>query len=88
MDQEDYVLHPDGSKTFIAPQSGEHYTLEELQEFVGGYIEVVPYPLGERMGIANEEGLCYRLEPNAEASELFGCPLVGPVAVILSKRMQ
>jgi hypothetical protein len=85
---EDQLYHVDGSTTVISPADGEHYTLRELQGFVEGLIEVVPVPLGEQMGIANEEGLCIGMEPNVEASRLFGYPLVGPVAVIQSKRMK
>jgi hypothetical protein len=82
------LFHTDGSSTVIVPANGKHYTLDELQGFVGGLIELVPGPRTGQLGIANEEGLCLGLDHNFEASKIFGTTLVGPVAVIRSNRMR
>lgn len=61
----------------IHPKEGKGFTLEELQEIVGGYIELVkfdPIPL-----IVNEEGRILDLPVNEEATELAGVILVGNV---------
>lgn len=39
-----YVIQPDGTTVAVSPENGTHYTLEEMQEYVGGYIEIVPLP--------------------------------------------
>lgn len=37
------------------PKNGEKYTLEELQEIVGGYIQIIPLD-NEEVAIIDEEG--------------------------------
>ena len=60
------------------PRKG--YTLEEVQKFVGGYVEVVPVPGHRgRIFIVNEEGLLHGLPLNAVASAAAGRTLVGDV---------
>ena len=56
---------------------GEHFTLEELQSAVGGYIELVPqsYP----MAFCNEDGASKKLPLNFGASARFGGRLLGDV---------
>lgn len=44
-------------------------TLSEMQEFVGGYIEMVPSHLPHRALIVNEDGLRLELQHNPKASE-------------------
>ena len=38
------VIRPDGTVVSVFPQNGRWFTLEELQAFVGGYIEMLPVP--------------------------------------------
>jgi Domain of unknown function (DUF3846) len=45
-------------------------TLEEMQKFVGGWIEMVPSVIARRSLIINEEGLLKDLPPNTEATSL------------------
>jgi hypothetical protein len=75
------VMHPDGSITSIAPKNGKHYTLEELQALVGGYIELVPMSKG-RYAVVNEEGMFLGLDLNPGASLLLGTAIVGPCVVV------
>jgi hypothetical protein len=53
-------------------------TLKEMQELVGGYIEIVYLPEGKCL-IINEEGLLLGLPLNQQATELYGHPIVGEV---------
>ena len=58
-------------------------SLEEMQEAVGGYIEVIPCSYQSEddrytMCIVNEEGIILNLEPNMVASRICDRPIVGP----------
>ncbi len=72
----------DGST--VHPADGKKFTLEELQGYVGGYIELVRLPRGNGRATmyANEEGLLFGLAVNTEASAVAGQTLVGPVIVV------
>lgn len=66
-------------KAFIVePDNGEYWTLEELQSFVGGYVELVR-PMGSQWTqreaykdvlALNEEGKLYGLPVNRLASDI------------------
>lgn len=80
------LLAIDGTRTEVRP-AGEHFTLEELQQLVGGYIE----PLGLRDGrvmLIDEDGKAKRLARNPEASRLMtgqltpGDYIVGPALLV------
>jgi hypothetical protein len=75
------VMHPDGRTTNITPANGTHYTLEELQTLVGGYIELVPMP-HNRYAVVNEEGQYLNLDFNPRASELLRCAILGPCVIV------
>ena len=45
-------------------------TLESAQEFVGGYVEGIPFPNGDYL-IVNEEGKLMQLPLNPEATTLW-----------------
>ena len=70
----------DGTKVDVPQLEGCTFTLQELQDFVGGYIELVPLGEGKVM-VVNEEGRLKRLHPNHEASEIAGQDIVGNVLV-------
>lgn len=59
-------------------------TLEYLQDFVGGLIEVVPLRDGSQL-IVNEEGLMKELPHNQQASELAMRDIVGNALVLKGK---
>lgn len=65
--KENFILKTDGSKHVITPQVGTKFNLEELQELVGGYIQVINLN-EEQCMVVNENGKLYHLEMNAEAS--------------------
>ena len=51
----------------IAPQNGAFFKLHELNEFVGGYIELV-YLSDNRLMVVNEEGKLMGLPVNIKAT--------------------
>lgn len=78
-----YAMHikTDGTKKEIKPENGKQFTLEELQEYVGGYIEMITTSDGKKM-IMNEEGRLNNLKINPQASILTnGLTIVGDVVV-------
>lgn len=55
----------------ISPRHGPKFTLEELQAYVGGYIELVCYTHDNHLLIVNEEGKLLNLPYNDRATQLF-----------------
>jgi hypothetical protein len=60
----------DGRTKEVRPSNGVHWTLEELQGFVGGYIELVS-TIDGRFMVINEEGKLKELELNIPATRLY-----------------
>ena len=82
------LLKTDGTKENVYPKNGKSFDLDELQGFVGGYIELVTLNSRELMFI-NEEGKIHGLALNQEASYLFWLAggderdvIVGPAVVM------
>ena len=78
-----------GARKKVTPANGKMFTLQELQQFVGGFIERVDMHNGNAMYI-NEDGKQLALKFNAAATSILkklGCMptdyIVGD-AVILS----
>lgn len=75
----------------IQPANGIHWTLEELQGIVGGYIEVVSTVDGRYM-VINEMGkvMTPPLELNIPATRIYihgrHDPIVGPAVVVDTKQ--
>jgi len=63
------LIKANGEETEVTPKNGSEFSLEELREFVGGYIEVVPTKDNQLM-VLNEEGQIHRLPVNTKATEL------------------
>ncbi len=59
-------------------------SLEQLQQFVNGYIEIVPvrYEGKRQHMIVNEEGFLERLPVNNKACAISGQFIVGNVAIV------
>ena len=57
-------------------------TLEQIQESVGGYFEIVGGVFDGRIMLAQEEGLLKGLEKNILASKMAGKIIVGPVLLV------
>ena len=64
------IITPEGRVTTARPK-GKAWSLEEMQEIVGGWIEIVP-TLDGRLMILNEEGKLDGLPANSKATALFG----------------
>lgn len=64
------VLYADGKKDIVRPANGTDFSLEEMQEIVGGYIEVVYMP-NDWIMIVNEEGKLYNMPINEKATYMF-----------------
>lgn len=62
------LIKADGTRTEIQPKNGTDFKLEELQEYVDGYIEIVNLRNGEIL-VANEDGKD-RYETNRVATQL------------------
>lgn len=63
-------IKTNGEITNVTPKNGTDYKYEELKEFVGGYIEIVPINDHEIM-VVNEEGKLNNLPVNYIASLLY-----------------
>jgi hypothetical protein len=76
-----HLIRTDGIVIRVAPANGKVFTLEELQGFVGGYIEAVPmHHLGEGVWmVCNEQGKLIELAHNPAASSLAQLPVNGDV---------
>jgi len=82
------LLKTNGEQYDVAPNNGTDFTLEEMQGYVNGLIELI-YLSDGRIMIINEEGAIDDVsEPNELAMELYTenqrmvLPLFGDVLVI------
>ena len=64
------IYKADGSIIDVKPNNGTDFSLEELQEIVGGYIEIVGLMDNEIM-VINEEGKLIDLPFNENATQLY-----------------
>lgn len=63
-------IKTNGEITNVTPKNGTDYKYEELKEFVGGYIEIVPIN-DHKIMVINEEGKLNNLPVNHIASLLY-----------------
>lgn len=79
------LIKATGDVQVVDPENGTDFTLEELQGFVGGNIEIVRVPDdSDRIIILNEEGKLDGLPINMKATDLYQNPydvIVGDVLV-------
>ena len=86
------VIKPDGTEE--GWQGDRHPTLEEMQGWVGGYIEHVVVNLNGRKcdALVNEEGKLQGLPVNAKGTEMYvyGAedPIVGNIAIFEEGRLE
>ena len=64
------IVYPDKDSEDYTPKNGTTFELEEMQEIVGGYIEIIRLNDG-RIIIVNEEGLNLNLPVNIEATNIL-----------------
>jgi len=74
------IIRADGTSEERMPADGKEFSLPELQDAVGGYIELITITDGRFM-VVNEEGLLKKLPMNMVASSLAHQIIVGDVLV-------
>jgi hypothetical protein len=89
------LISSDGTVTPLSPENGKSFNLKELQDHVGGYIEVFPMPKAKsrdikRIMVMNEEGRLHGLPKNVVASAAFGPEghIVGDVVICPSRMLK
>lgn len=66
------LIKADGKITEVVPKNGTDFQLDELNEFVGGYIEIIRPPTKpDCLMVINEEGKLKGLPFNAKATALW-----------------
>lgn len=75
------LINTNGDILNIMPEK-EKFSLEELQNYVKGYIEYYPVKFDFHKAIINEEGLIYGMKFNQKAAAEYGILAVGPVLII------
>jgi hypothetical protein len=83
-------LRASGESEMLSPANGVHWSLEELQTLVGGYIEIVRTTTGAFMVIDEEGKLDHKRKPlNIPATRIYQYgrhdPIVGDVVIIDTK---
>ena len=63
------IIKADGTRINIRPENGRDFQLRELQEIVGGYIQIISLHDG-RLMVLNEEGKLLALPYNNDATEI------------------
>jgi len=61
------IIGVDGSEREVSPGNGHSFTLEEMQGFVQGYIQILGLPDG-RVIVMNEEGKLKGMRYNLKAT--------------------
>ncbi len=61
------IYFTNGTSRFVKPKNGADFQLDELQDIVGGYIEIINLRNGKIL-VVNEEGKCDKLELNLTAT--------------------
>lgn len=83
------LLKASGEAVEILP-AGPKWTLKEMQEKVGGYIELVGrtnMAPGNLMFV-NEDGLSLRLPENRRAGLMAGCRIVGDALIVSQEEVE
>jgi hypothetical protein len=75
-----FHLKTDGTGIPIRPHGGKEFTLGELQQLVGGYIEMLRLSTGLLM-VMNEDGLRLGLPLNVAASDIAKQAVLGKVVL-------
>ncbi len=83
---QDTLITAQGLSRMVKPKNGKAYTTTELQDYVGGYIELVPLDT-EWFMVVDEEGLLRERRLNKLASTLAARPIVGDVLIVHSNTL-
>jgi hypothetical protein len=80
------LIKANGEVTEITPKNNTDFSLEELQEYVGGWIEFVPMPNGIIL-VVNEEGKLDGLPHNEKATQVFKYDEIVGDAVLTPRKL-
>ncbi len=81
------LVKTNGEVSEVQPANGTDFSLEELQGFVGGMIELVDLP-EDMLMVVNEEGLLLGLELNPVVWIITGRTIAGDVLVCRSDEVK
>lgn len=65
------LIKTNGEEIEISPENGTDFSLEELQNYVDGYIEIVNLRSENNIMIVNEEGAINGMPVNPKASMIY-----------------
>ena len=83
MNTDNIIIHSDGALTAVKPRDFKKFTLEELQAFVGGFIQIVNLAANKLL-VVNEEGKLHNLPVNEKATALaLSCNAIFPTDYIV-----
>lgn len=82
------IIEADGSMACTEPKNGSDFSLEELQFFVGGLIEILDIDENKVL-VCNEEGRLKNLPINERVSGFLDLdfPIFGPVLVCMKSQI-
>lgn len=63
------LIKPNGKEQKVSPAHGKTFTLEELQEYVGGYIEAL-YLRNDKIMFVDEDGKLKNYPINQKATDI------------------
>lgn len=64
------LIKTNGEIIKVIPKDKKAFSYNELKDYVGGRIEIVPLPSGKKI-VVNEEGKLTGLEVNKEATKIW-----------------
>ncbi len=81
------IIKTTGEEITVVPKNGKDFDLAEMQEIVGGHIEIVFLGINKETKklmilVVNEEGKLNRLPFNSKATQLYHT-CIGPYDVIV-----
>jgi len=87
MENKVILLNVNGTREVLSPE--QKPTLQQMQGWVGGYIETIRVQYGNRRAtlVVNEEGLAKNLPVNSQASRIAGFSVGGNAFILCGWRL-
>ena len=82
-----WLFRTTGEVEQISPERDNCFSLEEMQRYVNGLIQIVGSPIGGKEVYCNEEGLLYDLPVNMAYLLHFDQELRGNVLLLCEKQL-
>lgn len=76
------LVKSDNTQSYVAPKDTKDFTLEEIQAFCGGFVEMIYTEDGREVWM-NEEGRIKGLPENKYISDLLKTSVVGDCLVVI-----